>query len=100
MKKVLTLSLFVFLFAGAAAYAAGRKPHEGKITSIDMDQKAITVAGEHDQTWTIYWNDMTKVKGAKVEELKNGDSIHFDYKEQDGKMWATEIRRTHMAPAM
>jgi Cu/Ag efflux protein CusF len=100
MKKVLTLSLFAFLVAGAAAYAHGRKPHEGKITSIDMDQKTIMVAGEHDQTWTIYWNDMTKVKGAKVGDLKNGDSIHFDYKEQDGKMWATEIRRTHAAPAM
>jgi Cu/Ag efflux protein CusF len=100
MKKVLTLSLFVFLFAGAAAYASGHKPHEGKITAIDMDQKTITVAGEHGDNWTIYWNDMTKVKNAKVGDLKNGDTIHFDYKEQDGKMWATEIRRTHTAPAM
>jgi Cu/Ag efflux protein CusF len=96
MKKVLTVSLFVFICAAAAAYAHGGKGHEGKISSIDMDQKTITVAGEHDQTWTINWTETTKVKGGKVEDLKVGDSIHFDATEKDGKMWATEIRRTHM----
>jgi Cu/Ag efflux protein CusF len=94
MKKALTVSLIVFLCAGAVAYAHGRRPHEGKITNIDMDQKAITVQGEHDQTWTINWTETTKVKGGKIEDLKVGDSIHFDYKDKDGKMWATEIRRT------
>jgi|SRR5437867_12989236 len=97
MKKVLTVSLFVFLCAAAAAYAHGGKGHEGKITNIDMDQKAITVEGEHGHNWTIYWNETTKVKDAKVEDLKVGDSIHFDAMEKDGKMWATEIRRTKMA---
>ncbi|HEV8609895.1 MAG TPA: copper-binding protein [Thermoanaerobaculia bacterium] len=97
MKKALTVSLFVFLCAAAAAYAHGRKPHEGKITNIDMDQKTITVEGEHGQTWTINWTDTTKVKGAKLSDLKVGDSIHFDVTEKDGKMWATEIRRTHTA---
>jgi Cu/Ag efflux protein CusF len=97
MKKALTISLIAFLCAGAALYAGGRKPHEGKITSIDMDAKSIAVAGEHDMTWTIYWNETTKVKDAKVEDLKVGDTIHFDYKEKDGKMWATEIHRTAKA---
>ncbi len=97
MKKVLTVSLIVFLCAGAALYAGGKQPHEGKITSIDMDQKMIVVAGEKDQSWTLYWNETTKVKDAKVEDLKVGDSIHFDYKEKDGKMWATEIHRTAKA---
>ena len=96
MKKALTISLIAFLWAGAALYA-GNKPHEGKITSIDMDQKMIVVGGEHDQSWTLYWNETTKVKGAKVEDLKPGDSIHFDYKEKDGKMWATEIHRSKAA---
>ncbi|HEY6065299.1 MAG TPA: DUF5666 domain-containing protein [Thermoanaerobaculia bacterium] len=97
MRKALTVSLFVFLCAATAAYAHGRKAHEGKITNIDMDGKALTVQGEHNQTWTIYWTDTTKVKGAKVGDLKVGDSIHFDVSEKDGKMWAREIRRTHMA---
>src|SRR5438445_12835880 len=94
MKKVLTLSLIVFLCAGAALYAGGNKPHEGKITSIDMDQKSIAVAGERDQSWTIYWNETTKVKDAKVEELKVGETIHFDYKKDKvGKTRAKEIYR-------
>ncbi|HEX9304697.1 MAG TPA: copper-binding protein [Thermoanaerobaculia bacterium] len=97
MKKALTISLIAFLCAGAAVYAA-KQPHEGKITSIDMDQKSIAVAGEHDQTWTLYWNETTKVKDAKVEDLKVGDTIHFDFKkDKDGKMWATEIHRTAKA---
>jgi Cu/Ag efflux protein CusF len=96
MKKALTISLIAFLYAGAALYAA-KRPHEGKITSIDMDQKMIVVGGEKDQSWTLYWNETTKVKDAKVEDLKVGDTIHFDYKEKDGKMWATEIHRTAKA---
>lgn len=36
-------------------------------------------------------------KGATLADLKVGDSIHFDVTEKDGKMWAKEIRRTHMA---
>jgi Cu/Ag efflux protein CusF len=96
MKKVLTLSLIAFVCIGAALYAKG--PHEGKITSIDMDSKSIAVGGEHDQTWTLYWNETTKVKDAKVEDLKVGDTIHFDFKkDKEGKMWATEIHRTAKA---
>jgi hypothetical protein len=98
MKKVLTLSLIAFVCIGAALYAGGKQPHEGKITSIDMDQKMIVVAGEKDQSWTLYWNETTKVKDAKVEDLKVGDTIHFDVKkDKDGKMWATEIHRTAKA---
>ena len=97
MKKALAVSLIAFLCVGAAAlYAKGA--HEGKITSIDMDAKSIAVAGEKDMTWTIYWNETTKVKDAKVEDLKVGDTIHFDVKkDKDGKMWATEIHRTAKA---
>ena len=76
---------------------AGYTLSQGKITSIDMDQKMIVVAGEKDQSWTLYWNETTRVKGAKVEDLKAGDTIHFDYKEKDGKMWATEIHRSKAA---
>jgi hypothetical protein len=30
-------------------------------------------------------------------ELKEGDSVHFDYVEKDGKMWITKLRRTKKA---
>jgi Cu/Ag efflux protein CusF len=96
MKKALAVSLMALLCVCAAAYAHGRT-HEGKITSIDLDQKTIAVQGEHDRNWRISWTETTKVKGTKIEDLKVGDSIHFDYTEKDGKMWATEIRRTHKA---
>ena len=97
MKKALAVSLIAFLCVGVAAVYAGGA-HEGKITAIDMDAKSIAVAGEHDMTWTIYWNETTKVKAAKVEDLKVGDTIHFDVKkDKDGKMWATEIHRTAKA---
>jgi Cu/Ag efflux protein CusF len=96
MKKALAVSLMALLCLSAAAYAHSRA-HEGKITSIDLDQKTIAVQGEHDRNWTIFWTETTKVEGAKIEDLKVGDSIHFDYQEKDGKMWATEIRRTHKA---
>jgi len=97
MKKALAVSLIAFLCAGAAALYA-KDSHDGKITSIDMDAKSIAVAGEHDMTWTIYWNETTKVKDAKVEDLKVGDTIRFDVKkDKDGKMWATEIHRTAKA---
>jgi len=100
MRKRLSTALslsFVALFVISAAAIAERRPHEGKIVSIDPDQKTMTVAGEKNDEWTLYWTETTKLKGVTVPELQVGDSVHFDYTEKDGRMWLTELRRTHRA---
>jgi Cu/Ag efflux protein CusF len=77
---------------------AERRPHEGKITKIDSVQKVMVVQGEKGDEWNLYWNESTKLKdGLTVPELRQGDSVHFDYVDKDGKMWLTEVRRTHKA---
>lgn len=98
MKTRISSALcLVALIALSSAALAERRPHEGKIVRLDADQKMLVVAGEHNDEWTLYWTETTKLKDVTVPELQVGDSIHFDYTEKDGKMWVTELRRTHKA---
>lgn len=100
MKKTRTWAVAAALFAVAAMFSialADKRPHEGKIIRIDPDQKVLVVAGEKNDEWTLYWTETTKLKDVTVPELSVGDSVHFDYAEKDGKMWVTELRRTHKA---
>ena len=100
MRKKLSTALslsFVALLVVSAAAIAERRPHEGKIVRLDPDQKAMTISGEKGDEWTVYWTETTKLKGVTVPELQVGDSVHFDYTEKDGRMWLTELRRTHKA---
>ena len=113
MRKALGISLaalFILLMASAAD--AARRPHEGKIIRVETVEKSADVAGEKisnvehsmviqgekgDQ-WTLYWDDTTKFKHDLVpSELKEGDRVHFDFIEKNGKMWLTELRRTKKA---
>ncbi len=96
LATIVSLS-FVALMLISSAALAERRPHEGKIVKIDAEQKMLTVAGEKADEWTLYWTETTKLKGVTAPELQVGDSIHFDYTEKDGKMWVTELRRTHKA---
>jgi Cu/Ag efflux protein CusF len=87
----LLLTLFV------SAWAKDR-PHEGKVVNVDPTAMTMTIQGEKGDQWTLYWTETTKLKGdVTANELKPGDSVHFDYVEKDGKMWVTELRRTHKA---
>jgi hypothetical protein len=98
MKKSWTLALSLVTFLALFSVAlAERRPHEGKIVRIDADQKMLVVSGEKNDEWSLYWTETTKLKDVTVPELQVGDSIHFDYTEKDGKMWVTELRRTHKA---
>ena len=97
MRKSMVTTLSVALFVLAMAALAEKRPHEGKIVRIDTDQKMMVVSGEHSDEWSLYWTETTKLKNVTVPELQVGDSIHFDYTEKDGKMWVTELRRTHKA---
>ena len=113
MRKILTFSLaaVVVLLMSSVSYAE-KRPHEGKIVSIQTVEKSVEVQGEKvgnvdrsmivqgekgDQ-WTLYWDDTTKFKsGLTPNELRQGDKIHFDFIQKDGKMWVTELRRTKKA---
>jgi hypothetical protein len=97
-RTLQTLVAALFAFATLVSVAqAERRPHEGKIVKLDSEAKMMTVAGEKNDEWTLYWTETTKLKGVTAPELAVGDSVHFDYVEKDGKMWLTELRRTHKA---
>ncbi|HEV8118176.1 MAG TPA: hypothetical protein VGQ32_06600 [Thermoanaerobaculia bacterium] len=103
-------ALAVFLMSSAAY--ADKRPHEGKIVRIETVEKSadvgdqkisnvtrkMVVLGEKGDEWSLYWDDTTKFKNNLApSELREGDKVHFDFVEKDGKMWITELRRTHKA---
>jgi Cu/Ag efflux protein CusF len=95
MKRVLGISAVLLLVLSAAAYA-DRRPHEGKIVKIDPDAKVMTIQGEKGDQWDLYWTETTKLKSELTfADLREGDSVHFDFVERDGRMYVTEMRRTH-----
>ena len=113
MRKALGISLaaFAMLLMASASYANDR-PHEGKIIRVQTVEKSAGVAGEtvsnversmvvrgeKGDEWTLYWDDTTKFKhGLAPSELREGDHVHFDFVEKNGKMWVTELRRTKKA---
>ena len=98
MKMKASLLATALLLVSSFALLADRRPHEGKVTDINLDGRMMVVQGETGDQWTLYWTETTKLKGdLAVTDLKQGDSIHFDYVERDGKMFVTELRRTHKA---
>jgi Cu/Ag efflux protein CusF len=97
---VLMLALGLVLGLGGLGLASAddNRPHEGKVINIDKDLMMLSVQGDKDDQWTLYWTETTKLKGdLTVEEVKVGDKVHFDYTEKDGKMWLTELKRTDKA---
>ncbi len=98
MKRKVSILAGALLLLCSIALRADKRPHEGKITQVNAAAQMMAVQGEHGDSWTLYWNESTKMKnGLTAPELRQGDSIHFDYVEKDGKMWLTELRRTHKA---
>lgn len=49
----------------------------------------MTVTDDKSATWTILWNDSTRVMG---DDLKEGATVSIGYVEADGKMWASWIK--------
>jgi len=97
---VLMLALGLVLGLGGLGLASAddNRPHEGKVINIDKNLMMLSVQGDKDDQWTLYWTETTKLKGdLTVEEVKVGDKVHFDYTEKDGKMWLTELKRTDKA---
>ena len=113
MRKVtgIAAAVVAMLFMASAGFAE-KRPHEGKVVRIQTVEKSVDVAGqnvanvertmvvqgERGDQWTLYWDDTTKFKhGLTPSELREGDKVHFDFVEKDGKMWVTELRRTRKA---
>ena len=113
MKRALaiTIAAVAILLVSSAGYAE-KRPHEGKIVRVETVEKStdiqgqnvasvdrsMVVQGEKGDQWTLYWDDTTKFKnGLTASELRQGDSVHFDFIEKNGKMWVTELRRTKKA---
>jgi Cu/Ag efflux protein CusF len=114
MKKILGISMaaaIAILFTASASYAE-KRPHAGKILRIETVEKSVDVGnerignversmlvqGENGDQWTLLWDDTTKFKhGLAPSELREGDRIHFEFIEKNGKMWVTELRRTRKA---
>ena len=95
--SALMFVLSLLLSIGRIAYAEDR-PHEGKVLTIDQEAMVLTVQGDKDDTWTLYWTETTKIKGdVTVQELKVGDKVHFEFMEKDGKKWISELKRTDKA---
>jgi Cu/Ag efflux protein CusF len=96
-KLCVSLSALAFVLVGAVL-AAENRPHEGKITNVDMTARTITIQAEKGDELTVSWDDTTKWKNnLTAQELRPGDSIHFDFVDKQGQKFATEIHRTHRA---
>ena len=94
----IAVAFAALMLALCVSARAKDRPHEGEIVNVDPTAMVMTVQGEEGDQWTLYWTETTKLKGdVTATELKPGDSVHFDYVEKDGKMWVTELRRTHKA---
>ena len=99
LRKLSALMFALSLLLGLGGLAiADDRPHEGKVVKIDKDAMVLTVQGDKDDRWTLYWTESTKLKGdLTVEEVKVGDKVHFEFMEKDDKMWLTELKRTDKA---
>lgn len=113
MRKVFgtTLAALALLLMASASYASDR-PHEGTVVSVQVVEKSagaagdtvtnvensMVVRGEKGDEWKLYWDNTTKFKNDLAPaQLSQGDHVHFDFVEKDGKMWVTELRRTKKA---
>ena len=97
MKKILTLAVLATLAVSLAAIAndspkaksGGEKVVSGSIARLDTANKSLTVTDSKGASWTILWNDSTRILGG---ELKEGQPVKLGYVEAQDKMWATWIR--------
>lgn len=93
MKKAITLAVAALLCVSLVALAGEKKPGEksasGTISKVDVEAKTLTITGADGKTWSISWNDSTKILGG---ELKEGELVKVGYVESDARMWASWIR--------
>jgi Domain of unknown function (DUF5666) len=96
MKKVLALAVIAVFCAvvGLANQPMEGKGVEGTISKVDMAGKSFVVKTADGKETTYYWNDTTKVQGT----LKEGETVHVQAAEKDGKMWASAVHVGKLEP--
>jgi hypothetical protein len=91
LTVLLALALFTVSLAAVAGEGqkAGEKVVTGTISRLDTANRSMTVTDAKNATWTILWNDSTRVMGG---ELKEGQPVKLAYVEAENKMWASWIK--------
>lgn len=94
MKKTITLAAAALLCVSLVSLAGdskkpGEKSASGTISKLDVEAKTLTIAAPDGKTWSISWNDSTRILGG---ELKEGEPVKVGYVESDARMWASWIR--------
>ena len=91
MRRLAGISLIALLCISAVAAAAppsDSKTVSGTISSVDMTGKSLVIKQSSGSDVTVYWNEGTTVSG----DLREGQQVRVETKEQDGKTWATAIQ--------
>jgi hypothetical protein len=89
MKRLVAISAIALICLSAVAIAGGdTKSVTGTIASVDMTAKSMVIRDDKGKDVTVFWKDDTAVSG----ELREGQPVRVDCKEQDGKTWATSIQ--------
>ena len=97
-RNLIAVVCAICLVLAAGAAVAGddqKRPHKGKVIAIDQAAMSMSVQGDENDQWTLYWTESTKLEGdTTVQEIQIGDKVHFDFVEKEGKKWLTKLHRT------
>jgi hypothetical protein len=91
MKRLAGISLIALMCVTAVAAAAPQtelKTVSGTISNLDTTGKSLVVKQSSGEEVTVYWNDGTTVSG----DLREGQQVRVETKEQGGKTWAMSIQ--------
>jgi cold shock CspA family protein len=95
MRRLAGISLIALLCISAIAAAVPQtdaktdaKTVSGTISRVDTTGKMLIVKQASGDEVTVYWNERTAVSG----DLREGQPVRVEVKEQDGKTWATSIQ--------
>ena len=91
MRRLTGISLIALMCVTAIAVAAPQADSKfvsGTISRVDTTGKTLVVKQSSGDEVTVYWNDGTTVSG----DLREGQPVRVEVKEQDGKTWATSIQ--------
>ena len=98
MKRLAAIGAIALICMAAVAVAAPSSSDKsgdarivtGTISRLDLTQKVMVVKEDASNEVTVYWKDGTSVPS----DLREGQQVRVETKEQDGKTWATSIQVT------
>jgi hypothetical protein len=95
MKRLAAIGAIALICIAAVAVATpsgdnkggDTKSVTGTVSRLDLTQKMMVVKDAANNEITVYWKDGTNVPS----DLREGQQVRVETKEQDGKTWATSI---------